>query len=223
MSRVTLQALTISANMHSRMEAEEPCSEFTPGNDDDHVCTSEWDIVRESEYIKMPAGEYYVGDMAYVLRPEMIRELSQHQRPSDEKILKEGKFELSDGRRVVSFFQSGTQPDRYNDVIFQIQSGSIGMTLLDGLQDQWVAPPAVFVVNSSHKKRRTVIDYENKTMMEYIAAVGTVVVYDKDFVCSKCTCRHSNDTDETESIYFGDKVDIFSVNGTFDLEGETCI
>jgi hypothetical protein len=48
-------------------------------------------------------------------------------------------------------------------------------------------------------------------MMDYINAVGTIVVYDEDFVCSKCTCRHS-EFDQTESIYFGDNVDVFSIN-----------
>jgi len=198
------------------MDTEEPCGEFNTCNEDDHVCTSEWDTVEESEYIEMPAGTYYVGDMSYVLRPELNCELCQHQCPPlGETRRVEGKFELSDGRKIVSFFQSGTQPDRYNDVIFQIQSGSIGITLLAGLEEQWVAPNGVFVANGFNKKKRTIITFTEKTMMDYINAVGTVVVYDEDFVCSKCTCRHSNDTDKTESIYFGDKVDVFSVDGLF--------
>jgi hypothetical protein len=176
---------------------------------DDNTCRPEWQTLEESAYIKMPAGTYYVGDMAYVLSPEMKCELKLQQ--FDETGPVDGKFNLSDGRVVTSFSQSGTQPDGYNDVIFQIETGTIGITLLDGLAEQWVPLNGVFVLNGFDTKKRTTISDTEKTMMDYINAVGTIVVYDEDFVCSKCTCRHS-EFDQTESIYFGDNVDVFSIN-----------
>jgi hypothetical protein len=203
------------------MDSEQYCNELKPDNNGD-AHTSEWGDI-ESEFMKMPAGTYYVGDMYFVLSPDMNYELGQlqcHPSLTTGTHSMEGRFKLSGGREIVSFLQTGTQHEKDNDIIFQLQSGSIGITLLAGLEETWVDPQSVFIANSFDKNKRTII-YTKTTMMDYINAVGTVVTYDEEFVCSKCISRHFKNDTQTESIFFGNKVDIFSVSGTSQGGGKT--
>jgi hypothetical protein len=202
--------------------------------DDNCSYTSQWDD-EESEPIEMHAGTYYVGDMYFVLSPSANCELGRLQSTHRGTRCVEGQdgwstisrlyaespeglFKLRSGREVVSFRQNGTQfqnDDNFEieacpSKFFQLQSDSIGMTLLDGLEKNWVDPQCVFVANSFNKKNRTSI-YTKTNMMDYINEVGTIVTYDKDFVCSKCISRNVETDTQTETIYFGEKLEILFV------------
>ena len=166
-----------------------------------------WPVVYQSDEFLLPSGQYFCGDLSYILNPEMRKELDELR---NEK--REGRFELRNGRVLICFdlLAGGSRPNQYNDISFQTQSNSVGITILQGLREQWSAPNGIFVYNGFEKKRRTIVIHETKSMMEWIDAVGSLVLYEESFACSKKNSQHVNTNDFSESIYFGDNIHIFS-------------
>jgi hypothetical protein len=167
----------------------------------------------------MPKGEYYVGDLSYVLRPELNWEISGEN----------GKFELSDGRVVGTFNHEGCQDtDRWSDDIdFHVKDGMIGITLLAGLEEQWV-PPADWMKGYEWGRlgvhlRGIVAAGKEVTMMDYINHVGTIVVYDTDFDCQTNTTSHYKHDDHMTKTTFGDKINIDTCHGSWDSDDESWI
>jgi hypothetical protein len=175
----------------------------------------EWrDTVDEG--FSMPKGEYYVGDLSYVIRPELDREIA----------CENGVFELSDGRVVGTFIHEGCQDtDRPDDIDFHVTSDVIGITLLAGLEEQWVDPKpweaeggwGQFGINL-----KAISDSGRKiTLMDYAKHAGTIVVYDTDFDCHTNTTSHYKHDDHVTSTSFGDKINICTYHGSWCSDDES--
>jgi len=160
----------------------------------------------------MPKGKYYVGDLSYVLRPELDREIDS-----------EGLYELSDGRLVGCFMQEHRQDnDKCRDIEFYVTSGMIGITLLAGLEEQWV-PPADWADGQEWGRlgvhlKAVFAAGKKVTMMDYINNVGTIVEYDADFDCETNTMSHYKHDDHMTQITFGDQINISTCHGRYDSE-----
>jgi hypothetical protein len=174
--------------------SEEP--EKIEQNEGKPVGFGEW-CCTNTENIQMPSGKYYCGDLSYVLNPNIYQEIMNE----------EGKSTLSDGRVVVCFFHEGCMPERWNDVNFNIRSGMIGITLLTGLEKQWVHPEAWEDEHRVFNLKAT------GTMMDYIKQVGTIVAYRTDFNCQKSTMSHYKNDDHSTTTTFGDNVSVFTLHG----------
>ncbi len=80
----------------------------------------------------MPAGLYYVGDLAYVLHDEWYECCNLFFRGRTDRGCNEGEFNLKDGRRFANFntvFGDGEYIDNRGRS-YGVDSGSIGCVLL---------------------------------------------------------------------------------------------
>lgn len=178
-------------------------------------CCSEFEEWRETESdeFTMLKGKYYVGDLSYVLRSELDREIESEN----------GLFELSDGRLVGCFMQEHFQDnDKCRDIDFHVTSGMIGITLLAGLEEQWV-PPAdcekCFEWGRLGGHLKAIFAAGKKvTMMDYINNVGTIVEYDADFKCQTNTISHYKHDDHMTQITFGDQINISTCHGRYNSD-----
>jgi hypothetical protein len=172
----------------------------------------EWRETANEEF-SMPKGEYYVGDLSLVLRPEL-----------DCEVLGEnGLFELSDGRVVGTFTHEGCQDnDRADDIDFHVPSDVIGITLLAGLEEQWVDPKsweAELGWGHFGTTLKAISDSGRKiTMMDYVKHAGAIVVYDTDFDCQTSTASHYKHDDHVTSTTFGDKININTYHGSYNSD-----
>ena len=83
----------------------------------------------------MPAGEYYIGDLCYVMTSEEWLEVCdltiQDSRPI------EGEFQLKDGRKFAMYstaYGDGTYYDHYG-FSYSVDSGSIGCIRMEDIKD----------------------------------------------------------------------------------------
>ena len=139
--------------------------------------------------IEMKAGKYYVGDPCYVLGDKAHKELCKMCFPTGNTTGIEGKSVLSDGRIVVSFncpHGDGVYGDQ-SGMSYMVDSGWLGITLLEGLEEQWKHP-------HTHMKE--------ETMTEYIGRLGHIVEYDSEFNVKRVS------VDDEVNMTFGDKVTI---------------
>jgi hypothetical protein len=85
----------------------------------------------------MPAGQYYVGDLCYVMHPEWD-EVCELFFPADAPPRGvEGEFTLKDGRRFASFgtaYGDGEYRSSIN-TLHSVDSGSIGCILIEDIRD----------------------------------------------------------------------------------------
>ena len=80
----------------------------------------------------MPAGNYYIGDLCYVLHEEWEECCDLFTKGRTDHGCNEGEFTLKDGRRFACFntaYGDGSYPDQYNRW-YGVDSGSIGCILL---------------------------------------------------------------------------------------------
>ncbi|KAJ1496097.1 hypothetical protein T484DRAFT_1740568 [Baffinella frigidus] len=149
----------------------------------------------ESEVFTMPLGKYYVGDLSYVPGwPE-------GRFASEEGI--QGKTILSDGRTVVSWEcpdGDGAYEDQ-NGRFYMVDSGWLGITLLEGLEAQWEHPPYPGT-------------FPKETMMEFIERLGHIVEYDSKFHIKNVTeGPGKKGAYRVAHMSFGDKVSFKAGSG----------
>ena len=140
----------------------------------------------ESEVVTMPPGTYYVGDLGYVLSEKAHAELCAACFPvasdgTQSNVTVEGKTFFSDGRTVVSYLcpdGDGEYQDQ-NGLFYSVDSGWLGITLLEGLEEQW-----------EHEKHAGFQDHGvwvKETMMELIERMGQLIHYDTAFAVKNTT------------------------------------
>ena len=156
----------------------------------------------ENKLFTMPPGTYYVGDLCYVLGDKAHGELCKMCFPGSEVQFTpgiEGKHVLSDGRTVVSWEcpdGDGAYEDQ-NGRFYMVDSGWLGITLLEGLEAQWEHPcPGTF---------------PKETMMEFIERLGHIVEYDSKFHIKNVTVDYCEEPGKKGAyrvahMSFGDKV-----------------
>ena len=138
--------------------------------------------VTDGDVVHMPKGVYYVGNLNGVLNETTRDELSVlHQNGPHETPI-EGKFTLSDGRDVVSFFfetDESTQIDQQHMREYKFKgSGIASLTLAAGLEEEYG-------------------DWDG----------GHIINFEKDFICQSSTFMTSSYRDEKcIRITFGDEV-----------------
>lgn len=91
----------------------------------------------------MKAGNYYIGDLCYVMNDDEWREVCSLTLTGYKS--KEGVFTLSDGRMFACFntkYGDGTYPTnvaRWSDseqtIVFDVDSGTIGCMLVDDISE----------------------------------------------------------------------------------------
>jgi hypothetical protein len=82
----------------------------------------------------MPAGEYYIGDLCYVMTNEEWREFCDI--TLDGQKVKDGEFEFKDGRRFATYstaFGDGVYHDQYGHS-YSVDAGLIGCILVEDIK-----------------------------------------------------------------------------------------
>jgi hypothetical protein len=153
-------------------------------------------VTTESDVATMPPGKYYVGDPCYVLGDTAHGELCKMISPESEGMFAtgiEGKHVLSDGRTVVLWKcpeGDGVYKDQ-NGRFYMVDSGCLGITLLEGLEEQWEHPhPKIF---------------PKETFMDFIMRLGNIVEYDSEFHVNNVTVQGAY---QVARMSFGKKVSI---------------
>jgi len=152
----------------------------------------------------MKAGKYYVGDLCYVLGDKAHDELCKMCYPTGNTTGIEGKRVLSDGRIVISFkcpYGDGVYGDQ-SGMSYMVDSGCLGITLLEGLEEQWENP-------NTH-----ITHLKEETMTEYIGRLGHIVEYDSEFNVKRVS------VDGDVNMTFGDKVTINTGMFFFDTSSD---
>jgi hypothetical protein len=89
----------------------------------------------------MPAGQYYIGDLCYVMHPEWDEVCALFFPPGAPGRGVEGEFTLQDGRRYASFGTAFGDGEYYNNMgdSHCVDSGSIGCILVTDIRDNTYA------------------------------------------------------------------------------------
>jgi hypothetical protein len=161
---------------------------------------SDVQVMTESKVVTMPPGTYYVGDLCNVLSERGQSDLCAAcfpLAPDNTNVMVEGKTILSDGRTVVSYKCPGGDGEYQDEdgFFYSVDSGWFGITLLDGLDEEWTHPH----VGSK------------ETMIDLIESVGGIVHYDSAFNVKKTTDGRA------AHMSFGYKVLICTDQGLDDL------
>ena len=163
----------------------------------------------ENKLFTMPPGTYYVGDLCYVLGDKAHGELCKMCFPGSEGKFTpgiEGKHVLSDGRTVVSWkcpYGDGAYEDQ-NGRFYMVDSGWLGITLLEGLEEQWEHPhPGTC---------------PKETMVEFIKRLGHIVEYDSAFNVKNVKVDYCEEPGKKGAyrvphMSFGDKVSFGAGSG----------
>jgi hypothetical protein len=150
---------------------------------------------RNDTHIKMPAGKYFVGDLQYVLNHEDFYHVVEGR-----------KCKLSNGRTVLNFTCEYNMPcDDHSGLGFLLRSGSMGLTLLEGLEERWVKFNCCFVGPTP----------ATMTMMQYIERVGHIVEFTDDFECRKLRTSHNTRDEHVAQLEFGDEVSVWWREGHY--------
>jgi hypothetical protein len=83
----------------------------------------------------MPAGEYYIGDLCYVMTDEEWEEFCSITISTDDKCL-DGEFQLKDGRRFATYgtmYGDGIYYDHYGHS-YSVDAGLIGCILVEDIK-----------------------------------------------------------------------------------------
>jgi hypothetical protein len=157
--------------------------------------------VINSKSVCMPAGKYFVGDLQYILKPEEFFYM---------KVGEKYKL-LTTDREVLAFHCSISMPhDEFTGNVFRVRSGCLGLTLLEGLEQQWVKFECACIGNTP----------ACMTMMEYIDLCGHIIEFDQDFVCSTDTDCHKQRDERYVQIEFGVQVCVWFKEGSYESSDE---
>ena len=83
----------------------------------------------------MPAGEYYIGDLCYVMHEEWDEVCSLFFKGNTNGSCNQGEFELKDGRRFAGYntkWGDGEYRDQFNNR-YLVDSGCIGCILVSDI------------------------------------------------------------------------------------------
>ena len=85
----------------------------------------------------MPAGQYYIGDLCYVMHPEWDEACALFFPTYQSGRGVEGEFSLRDGRRFASFGTAWGDGEYYNNMggSHIVDSGSIGCIRVEDIRD----------------------------------------------------------------------------------------
>lgn len=85
----------------------------------------------------MPAGQYYIGDLCYVMHPEWDEACAMFFPTNQSGRGVEGEFTLRDGRRFASFGTAFGDGEYYNNIgtSHGVDSGSIGCIRIEDIRD----------------------------------------------------------------------------------------
>lgn len=89
-----------------------------------------------NEYV-MPAGDYYIGDLCYVMHEEWDEVCSLFFKDRTDHGCNQGELKLADGRRFVSFntaYGDGTYNDQYGNY-YHVDAGLIGCIKLADVRE----------------------------------------------------------------------------------------
>jgi hypothetical protein len=167
--------------------------------------------------IVMKAGEYYVGDLTHVLDTAAWQELHVLCDTEESKYGKYGRFTLSNGRIVVIYNlpSNGFRRTLYDDLqgrVYEVSSGTIGLTLAKGLE-------GVYGDNGLN----TSPELEGEDWSTTIARLAHIVKYKKKFNCMSIidilpNGRICGGDCEVAVIHFGYNVCI----NTDESQGDAC-
>lgn len=96
----------------------------------------------------MPAGEYYIGDLCYVMHEEWDEVCDLFFDRNSPYGCLQGKFKLKDGREFVSFntrYGDGTYYDQTRTNEYGVDAGLIGCIKVSDIRDQ-LPPDSVIVL-----------------------------------------------------------------------------
>jgi hypothetical protein len=143
----------------------------------------------------MVRGEYFVGDLCFVLSKNAWKELEVLSHAKENKYGTEGKFTLSNGRVLVIFHLphgDGVYTDQKGRT-YSVDSGTIGLTLTEGLEAEY---------GDNDKKE----DWDSK-----LKRLGNIIDYTKEFACMSSTTVHP-EVGPVSFMAFGEKVLVNSVD-----------
>jgi hypothetical protein len=130
----------------------------------------------------MQAGEYYVGDLTYVLDTAVWTELHTLIDATEYKYgtctMGQGKFTLNSGRVVVIYNlpSNGFRRRDYDDLKgrwYYNSSGTFGLTLAEGLEEEY-----------HDKGLKTSPEEEGEDWDATLARLAHIITYSNDFNCS---------------------------------------
>jgi hypothetical protein len=176
-----------------------------------------WSDPIEVGPIAMKAGEYYVGDLTHVLDTAAWGELHVLCDAKESKYGKRGRFTLSNGRIVVIYDlpSNGYRRTLYDDLqgrVYEVSSGTIGLTLAKGLEEEY-----------HDKGLKTSPELKGEDWGTTVARLAHIVNYKKNFHCMSMTDTLKNGRIfggdcEVALIHFGYKVCI----NTDESHGDAC-
>jgi hypothetical protein len=149
----------------------------------------------ETDPLPMVRGEYYVGDLCYVLGTDAWKELCDLTYPKENKCGIDGQFTLGNGRTVVIFHLpngDGVYRDEQGRT-YSVDSGTLGITLTEGLETEY---------GDDDKKE----DWESE-----MSRLGNIIDYKEDFSCMSITFDHP-EVGPVSVLSFDDKVVINSAD-----------
>jgi hypothetical protein len=150
---------------------------------------------RNDKTFKMPAGKYFVGDLQYVINEKDFYDMKV-----------EMKGTLRNGRKYLNFYCDDDYPwDDTRNKGFHVRSGTMGLTLIDGLEDQWVKFHCYHVGDTPAET----------TMLQYIEKVGHIIDFPTDFECSKLILSHNRRDEITVQLDFDEKVSVWWREGCY--------
>jgi hypothetical protein len=145
--------------------------------------------------LPMVRGEYFVGDLCYVLGKNAWKELEVLSKAKESKYGTEGQFTLGNGRVLVIFHLpsgDGVYPDQKGRK-YSVDSGTIGLTLTEGLETEY---------GDTDKKE----DWDSE-----ISRLGNIIDYKKEFSCMSSTIDHP-EVGPVSFMAFGENVLVNSVD-----------
>lgn len=86
----------------------------------------------------MPAGDYYIGDLCYVMHEEWDEVCEEFFKGRTDHGCNEGELKLADGRRFVSFntaYGDGTYNDQYGNY-YHVDAGLIGCIKMADIREK---------------------------------------------------------------------------------------
>jgi hypothetical protein len=156
---------------------------------------------REWGPFTMEAGDYYVGDLGYVMNRRAWKEFCNLTHPTGGGHSIDGLFELANGRKVITFSLPDGWYTDYKGRNYTVDSGTVGLTLVEGLKAEYEA-------------ENDDVDTKGEDFDSKMKSLGNIIEYKDKFAC------HSALDHGRELIRFGDSVTINTFDGVFDCSSD---